>query len=350
MSSIKMTRLFQNAGRPSFHLCAPGSAIETALGEQGLDHVALAAGRYLAPRASYAIRRIVRRRNVRAIFLHALKDLWTVAPALVGLPEVRLYGFARMFVRGVNKKDFLHGRLYSRLDQLIALSHPQRAELLKCLPIRPDRVTVIPNGVDTERFQPRARAETLRAEWGVTPGQTLFGLVGRFDEQKGSLEFVDAAALVLRDHPGARFVMIGENTHGEDDYDQRVRARVSELGLGEKVILTAFRRDVPAVMNALDVFVMPSYEENFGNVLLEAMSSGLATIGTDSGGTPEILSGGAVGLLCQPRSAVDLARAAARLMAEPDLIKDLGQRARAKALAEYDMDVVFRRILALTGA
>ena len=347
MSAVKMTRLFHEAGHPSLGVCRPDSAIERTLHDLGLTHEALTPARYFAPRATLRLRRLIDERGVRAIFLHSLKDLWLVAPALWRRPHVKLFGFARMFVRNVDKKDFLHGRLYGRMDRLIALSHPQRDELLNCLPVKPEQVIVIPNGVDSTRFAPRPRRDDLRQSWGVTPEQTLFGLIGRFDVQKGSLEFVEAAARVLDHHPQARFVMVGENTRDEGDFDRLIRRRVEELGLANRVILTEFRRDVEAVMNALDVFVMPSYEENFGNVLLEGLSSGLPCIGTDSGGTPEILSGGAVGELCQPRSAIDLARAVIRLLDDPAHARALGARARAKVEAEYEMGKVFARVRAL---
>ena len=346
MSSVKMTRLFGEAGHPSFEICRPDAPIHRALTEQGLEAVPLAGGGYVRPRTTLAIRRLIQERDVRAVYVHALKDLWLVTPALVGL-DVRLYGFARMFLKHVNKRGLGHRLMYGRLDRLIALSHVQRGFLEKCLPVPERKFTVIPNGVDTERFQPRARRDDLRAEWGVLPKHTLFGLIGRLDRQKGSLEFVEAAAHVLKTYPDARFVLVGENTKDEGSFDEEVRRRVRELDLKDRVILTPFRRDVPAVMNALDVFVMPSYEENFGNVLLEALSSGLPSIGTDAGGTPEILSGGEVGVLCQPRSGEDLARACAELLARPDRARDLGARARAKALSEYEMGHVFDRIRAL---
>lgn len=343
MSSVKMTRLFAQKGYRSFEICEPKSPIHHALLEQNLEAKTLTSGKYLAPRTTLQIRRWVKENNVRAIFLHHMKDIWLVTPALYGMPEVKMFGFARMFFKDVNKKDFLHSHMYSRLNKMIALSHIQKDYLAKCLPVREDQFTVIPNGVDTDRFQPRPRREDIRESWGVDAKHTLFGLIGRLDKQKGSLEFVEAAAEVLERSPHARFVLVGGNTLGEGDFDQLVRRRLRELNLDGKVILTDFRKDIPDVMNALDVFVMPSYEENFGNVLLEALASGLPAIGTNSGGTPEILDGGKTGLLCDPQSSAGLADAMLKLI-NPEIARDLGRKARAKAETEYDMRKVFERI------
>jgi glycosyltransferase involved in cell wall biosynthesis len=278
-----------------------------------------------------------------------MKDIWLVRPALYGMPEVKLFGFARMFFKNVNKKDFLHAHMYGRLEKMIALSHIQKEFLKACLPVDDAHFTVIPNGVDTERFRPRPRREDIRESWGIKQEHILFGLIGRLDRQKGSLEFVEAAAEVIERSPLARFVLVGGNTLGEGDFDRLVRRRLQELNLEGKVLLTDFRKDIPDVMNALDVFVMPSYEENFANVLLEALASGLPSISTNSGGTPEILDGGNAGLLCDPQSASALAAAMLKVL-NPEIAADLSRHARARAEAEYDMRKVFQRVESLVPA
>lgn len=348
MSSVKMTRLFHQAGYPAFEICEPDSPIHQALQDQNLQARTVRGGKYFAPRTTLHIRRWIIENHVQAIFLHHMKDIWLVTPALAGLPHIKLFGFARMFFKNVNKKDFLHSYLYGRLDKMIALSRIQQSYLARCLPVPDSKFTVIPNGVDIERFRPRKRREDIRADWGVRPEHQLFGLIGRLDRQKGSLEFVEAAAQVLAKHPHARFVLVGGNTIGEGDFDRLVRHRLEALRLGGRVILTDFRKDIPDVMNALDVFVMPSYEENFANVLLEALASGLPTIGTDAGGTPEILDSGRTGLLCQPQSASSLAETMLKL-SDSGLAATLAQRARHKAETEYDMTRVFERIQELVS-
>lgn len=347
MSSVKMTRLFHQAGYPSVEVCRPGTPIEKALIDQNLERLTVDANNYVSPRASMRLHHALKDRRARALFLHSMKDIWLVTPALMGLPEVKLIGFARMFFKDISKKDLGHTVMYSRLDKMIALSHIQKRHLMNCLPVPEEKFVVIPNGVDTRRFQPRPRREDIRDSWGIRPEQILFGLIGRLDRQKGSLEFVDAAAEVIKHHPHARFVMVGGNTLGESDIGREVAGRLNDLKLNGKVVLTDFRNDIPDVMNALDVFVMPSYEENFANVMLEALASGLASIGTDAGGTPEILSFGEVGVLCEPRSHRSLASAMDGLIRNEGQRRRLGELARAKAVQEYEMTKVFERIEAL---
>lgn len=344
MSSVKMTRLFAQAGYPSFEICQPETPIHKALLDQGLEARPVKTRNYMAPSATWFIRQQIRERQLGALFMHSMKDIWLVSPALIGLPDVKLFGFARMFLRGINKKDFLHSRLYGRLNKMIALSHAQKELLLDCLPVPEEKYVVIPNGVDVERFKPRPRREDIRASWGVQSDHFLFGLIGRLDRQKGSLEFVEAAAKVIQQFPHTRFVMVGGNTLGEEEFDRAIKLRLQELRLQEAVILTDFRKDIPDVMNALDAFVMPSYEENFANVMLEALASGLPCVGTRSGGTPEILSFGEAGLLCAPKSSDSLAQSLSQLLSAPALVERLKAQSRMKAVQEYDMRVVFNRI------
>lgn len=348
MSSVKMTRLFYQAGHQSFEICQPGTPIEKSLTENGLSARTLKVRDYLDPMASRQIRAWVRQNSIQALFLHSMRDIWLAAPALWRLPDVKLIGFARMFFKDVNKRDLLHRLMYGRLNHMIALSHIQKSYLMKCLPIPEEKFVVIPNGVDVERFKPQGRNQKIRQEWGFTDDHFVFGLIGRLDRQKGSMEFVEAAAQVVRRHKHARFVLVGGNTVGEVEFDRAVKIRLHELKLDGCVVLTEFRKDIPEVMNAIEVFCMPSYEENFANVLLEALSSGVASIGTNSGGTPEILDT-EVGLLCRPQSSESLAAAMIQLLENPTLHQKLGRAARAKALSTYDMRVVFGKIQSLVS-
>src|SRR5690606_33277782 len=202
----------------------------------------------------------------------------------------------------------------------------QRGHLQRCLPVPEEKFIVLPNGVDTETFKPRNRRDDIRAEWGFDDSHFVFGCIGRLDRQKGSMEFVEAAARIYKNHPETRFVLVGGNTVGEEEFDREVKKRIAELNLDKVIRLTDFRTDIPDVMNAIDSFVMPSYEENFANVLLEALASGLPCISTDSGGTPEILEQGRVGILCEPKSGPSLAEAMHRLVEEKGLKTELQQK------------------------
>jgi glycosyltransferase involved in cell wall biosynthesis len=139
--------------------------------------------------------------------------------------------------------------------------------------------------------------------------------------------------------------IVGEPTFAEGQpYLEFLKRKTAEYNLDDTVIFTGFRDDIPRILSALDIFAMPTYEETFGNCLVEAMLTGLPCIGTDAGGPPEILEGGKVGLLVEPRSVESLARAIETLAESPDLRRDLGMRARESARQRFNLPNVLQQV------
>ena len=101
MSSVKMTRLFAHAGHNSFAICQPDTPIYEALTQQNLAAKTVAARNYVSIQTTRAIRRWIRENDVNALFIHSMKDIWLVTPALWGMPDVKLFAFARMFIRNI---------------------------------------------------------------------------------------------------------------------------------------------------------------------------------------------------------------------------------------------------------
>jgi glycosyltransferase involved in cell wall biosynthesis len=151
-----------------------------------------------------------------------------------------------------------------------------------------DRFIVIPNGIDVERFRPSPiLREAVRAEWGVSPKETLVGIIGRLDPMKDHPTFLEAAAILAGRKQGMRFVSVGD---GPPDYAARLREQARRLGLERTMIWAGPRGDLPAAYNALDLLVSSSaFGEGFSNVLGEGMACGVPCIATDVGDAREIL-------------------------------------------------------------
>jgi len=167
-----------------------------------------------------------------------------------------------------------------------------------------DRFIVIPNGIDVERFRPHPMLGTaVRAEWEISPKETLIGIVGRLDPMKDYPTFLEAAALVAGRKQGMRFVSVGAGPH---DYVAHLREQARRLGLEGRMIWAGPRADLPSVYNALDLLVSSSaFGEGFSNVLGEAMACGVPCIATDVGDAREIL--GDAGILVLRRNPEALA-------------------------------------------
>ena len=167
-----------------------------------------------------------------------------------------------------------------------------------------DKMVVISNGIDTERFQPDSEAGAkVRAEWGVSENTILIGLVGRLDPMKDHPTFLKAVALLSRQRQDVRFVCVGV---GEETYAKELYQLTNNLGISEQVIWAGGRSDMPAVFNALNITCSSSsYGEGFPNVIGEAMACGVPCVVTDVGDSAWIV--GDTGIVVSPENPEALA-------------------------------------------
>ncbi|MGE0761998.1 MAG: glycosyltransferase family 4 protein [Bdellovibrionales bacterium] len=347
MSTLKIAQHFQRRDFKSFVITSVASPLAKEAAKAGLHVIEIAGEGHFAPKASWRLRQQLRAQGISVVMVHQLRNLWILRPALWGMPDVRVIGFARMFLKDIKKTDFLHRHLYLRIEKMVTLSQVQCQAIEPCLPLPHDRYVVIPNGVDTERFHPRHRNEEMRlSEFGATGREAVIGVIGRLDPQKGQMEFINAAALVLKKYPRTRFVVVGEETVGEPGYAERLRQKARDLGIAERVLFLGHRTDTPKVMASLDVFVMPSYEEAFGNVVLEAMASGVPVIATKAGGPLDIVRDD-WGQLVAPREFKPLAEAIMRYLDDESWAKEQGENGRAEAERRYPLPIVMGQIESL---
>jgi glycosyltransferase involved in cell wall biosynthesis len=202
-------------------------------------------------------------------------------------------------------------RLSGLADAIIANSHAGRAyHIASGYPA--EKMLVIPNGIDTERFRPDQQARSrVRSEWGVTARETLIGLVGRLDPMKDHPIFLEAASLLAKKRESTRFVCVGD---GSDGYRAQLQAQAARLGLDKRLLWVAAPKDMPAVYNALDIHVSSSYGEGLSNVVGEAMACGVRCVVTDVGDSAWVV--GDQGEVVPPRDPVALMNAIDRLLTQ----------------------------------
>ena len=168
-----------------------------------------------------------------------------------------------------------------------------------------NRMVVIPNGIDTERYAPqRDQGEPLRRKWGVAPDQFLVGLVGRLDPMKDHGTFLQAAALVAQQHRQVRFVCVGQ---GAPDITARLHSQATALNLDGVLIWAGHHTNTAAVYNALNLLVLSSTGEGFPNVVGEAMACGVPCVVTDVGDAAHVV--GETGRVVPPGQPTHLAQA-----------------------------------------
>lgn len=202
----------------------------------------------------------------------------------------------------------------------------------------PARIVVIPNGVELKRFEGLPEPRRTRAGLGVGSEVPLVMVVSRLTPRKGLEQFLEAAEVLARRFPDARFAVVGYAKPAEQEYEKALKSLAARLGLGDRVVFTGLRQDVPALLAAATVSVMPSLNEALSNVLLESMAAGLPIVATRVGGTPEAIVDGVTGLLVEPGNAAALAGSIARLLQDRALAGQLGRAARQHIEDRYSIE------------
>ena len=209
----------------------------------------------------------------------------------------------------------------------------------------PARIRFLGNGIDLERFHPRNRMtrDGTREALGIASTQLVVGMVGRLVREKGYLELFEAAAAVRDALPGrVTFVVVGGAEPGKAD--ALTDADVAGWALGDALRLLGHRDDLPALVAAMDLLVLPSHREGFPRVLMEAAATGLPTVATDIRGCREAVVDGATGILVPPRDPTSLAAAILGLLRDASLRDRLGGAARQLAEERFDQRQVFERV------
>jgi L-malate glycosyltransferase len=189
--------------------------------------------------------------------------------------------------------------------------------------------------IDHGRFSPHGHDRVaVRRSLGVPEDAPLLGEVAQITPWKGQLVAIKALARVRRDVPSAQLVLVGGVAfsgpgvrYDNAAYARRLQASVAELGLEDAVRFAGHRRDVPSVMAALDLFLLPSWNEPFGTVVVEAMATGTVPLVSDGGGVPEFVEDGVSGRVLPTHDADAWGDAAAQLLADGARRAEMGRRA-----------------------
>ncbi len=339
-------------------LVSGDSPLSQALRDRGLSQVTVPPrANRLDLRAPFKIRSFLKHHSINIVQVHGQEDLRAVFPAMMVGSGPRLFLIQSRLPREAAGRGALSGLIDKKLSGVIVPTGIGRRIMAASARLPEAKIAVIPPGFDPAAYESGAGNEMpgemrakVRARLELEEGDVVVGTAGRIEREKGQFELLEAARTVFRNHSALKLVIAGEPVTGEGgkllDF---MRARVREYHLDRIVKFVpspspAFPGSMAGLLSALDIFVMPSLEENFSGPLVEAMLSGLPCVGTESGGTPEILENGKAGLLAPAGSADGIARALTTLFETPELRGILGRRARESARERFNLDRVIKQI------
>ncbi|TEB17715.1 D-inositol 3-phosphate glycosyltransferase [Pelotomaculum sp. FP] len=222
-------------------------------------------------------------------------------------------------------------------DQFIAVSQGLKAKLVAG-GVPADRVTVIYNGIVIEDFSPSSETAGVRTMLGYGPAVPLVGIVARLHPVKGHQYFLEAARIVLEQHPEVRFVVVGEGPQRP-----ALEEMAGQLGIAGQVAFTGFVSEVRPLMADLDLLVISSLWEGFGLTAVEAMALGIPVVSTEAGGLPEVVLHGETGLLSPPANSAALAKNIIWMLEHPQAAAEMAKKASQVVGEKFTAQVMARR-------
>lgn len=201
----------------------------------------------------------------------------------------------------------------------------------------PSSIHTILNCIDPSAWNPDTDGAPIRQEFGIAPTSKVLASVSRLFHWKGQRELLRAFARVRERVPDVVLLIVGADApHEGTSFTEELKGLAGELGIAPYVHFTGARSDIARVMAACDVYTMPSFEEPFGLVFLEAMAMAKPVVGIDNGGTPEVVAHGETGLLSAPWDIPALAQNIVRLLEDPELARRMGQSGRERVLTHFN--------------
>ena len=380
--AVRVLRLFSrlNVGGPSLHvvhltvgLRAFGFETLLAVGREGPREGNLLSwakgrgvecrqiaglGREIRPvsdsRSLIEVYRLMRRFRPTIVHTHTAKAglLGRVAARLAGVP-IRVHTFHGHVLRGyfgpLRTHAFrrLEARLAASTQMLVAVSEAVKRDLVELGVAGPERIRVIPLGLELEPLAGPLPRGALRGPAGVAPAAPLIGCVGRLAPIKDLGTFLEAAARVHRVRPDVRVALVGD---GEER--GLLEGRCEGLGLSGVVCFHGWKHEMDQVYGDLDVVVNSSRNEGTPVALIEALAAGRPVVATRVGGTPDLLADGRHGLLVPAGDPEALAQALLRVLAQPDEAAARARTGQAHVLRHHttarllrDVDRLYRELL-----
>jgi L-malate glycosyltransferase len=254
-------------------------------------------------------------------------------PALVAARRVDFHLKANSFSRWK----------YRQVDRFVCASNAIRAMLLED-GIAADLAVTVHEGVDVDRVQ-AVEPLNVREEYWFPPHSLIVGNIAALVPHKGQKFLVDAAAIVVRELPETRFLILGEG-----ELRPALEQQIKHLHLSQHVVLAGFRADVLGVLKGLDVFVMSSVTEGLGTSLLDAMAAARPVVATRAGGIPEVVIHGETGLLAPPRDGRALADAIVQMLKDGPGRQRVAQAGFARVRERFSVERMVEQTLEVYAA
>lgn len=321
----------QKRGHHFWIAAPPNSRLLRRSAEFGLKTAAIGKGRLLKPLEASRIGKTAVRNRMSILHLHGLQSLrfglWVKRLTKAGVIVI-------LSLREVSPsfKRWRQLRIGAGVEMIVVNSKIVQKRL-EYGGIPPERLCLIYDGVDLIRFSPSVKPFDLFKEYSLAPEMTLIGYIAPSLCHKGERTLIEAAREVVSLNPETIFLIAGE-----DKGRKNLEVLIEQYGLSRNFIFCGFPEKMPAMLAALDLFVLPAVEGNPALTILEAMATAVPVISTDLPGVNELIKDGVNGMIVPPGNPHALARAIIEFMEHRRRWKIMGQEGRRVAEAQFDLN------------
>ncbi len=331
-----------------------GSPLIDKMEELGIEVQKICVNRMFRVYGGVAIRNLMplvsfmKEKKVRIVQnYHFAADIYgTIAAKLAGVPVIvssrRDMGF------WFSKRHSVAYRFIDHfVDKIISVSDRLNITIQSREHVSPSKIATIHNGVDLERLDGIYEPNRIRQSLGIAPSCLVIIAVGNMRPIKGHKYLLEAMSCVLDKVTDARLLIVGKEAELLGTEESNLRKQAKELRIGSNVIFTGHRMDIPDLISAADIAVLPSLSEGFSNVLLEYMAMGKPVVATDVGGNPEALVDRQTGIIVPPADSEALANGIMTFIRNRELAEEMGRAGRKRLKEMFSLDGMVQKMEAL---
>lgn len=314
-AGLKVTiGVFENSQNPNMELASYGK-------EQGFDVQVFPCNGRFDKETIRMIKDYMNKAGVQILHSHNYKSNFYARRALSN-NNVRwvVTNHGRRFGSKLLLYNLLDSLTVRHADRIIAVSE-KIARQMRMAGIKSQKICVIENGVNLDRFVGNEAANLMRESLRIKKDVPVVGTVGALTKEKGHMYFLNAALKVKRVFPEAVFLFVGDGRERPN-----LEKATSYLGIQDNVIFAGMRKDVPEILSILDVFVLPSLSEGLPMALLEAQAAKVPVIATRVGAIPDVLQNGVTGILVPPKEPQAIAEAIIMILSDKQLASGIAQK------------------------
>jgi glycosyltransferase involved in cell wall biosynthesis len=316
--------------------------LKSQLQRRGIEMMVIPQHRSLDFPWLFRLARLLRDRSMHVMHAHefAMNVYGSLLSKMTGIPIVAtVHGKNYYWVKWRRRLAY---QFVARQSMMVAVSEDLKRFLTQRVAIHPDNIRIVHNGIDLHRYTVSDRYNTVCKELGINGSQPVIGTVGNLYAVKGQAYLLRACAAVARAFPDFVLLVAGR---GEQLGSLEEEAR--SLGIGGNVKFLGFREDVPSLLQAMDVFVLPSVSEGLPLSILEAMALRKPVVASNVGGIPEVVKDGVTGYLVPPKDPEALAEKILLLLHHPQIAADLGKSGQKRVQGAFSLEQMIQEYQSL---